>query len=362
MITLKQTNTPARLARVRNVPNSLKRQGLEEDEEFVEAFYDLREFVEMYQQDMTVQGRMNPTLYSLPRMVSNQDSNAFKRQVADVGYREWPEVDVVEGVVIAANNFRQMREFRTYDPSRPNPIMCASPDTRHGIGQPGGECRNCTYQDWDAARSRGLTRPECDDRLRLFVLTLELAQPVIIDLNGAHKRHWNNYLNDLRNMAADPWMIVSKLELQLLGNRGALIGEAKGYIDSSNEELVEIINSMQESIQLMCLEESLFTIYGDRVFKEPWNELIEEDVEYVRVEPQADADGVIVEERPRPAPPRPEPRPQPAPRREVEMDGAIEDRIADEADREPPAEEGSPAANAPVSNSLRDIIRSRRRS
>ena len=177
--------------------------------------------------------------------------------------------------------------------------------------------------------------------------TLEYAQPVIVDLSGAHKRHWNNYVNELRNMASDPWMIVSKLELQLLGNRGALVGEAKGYIDLSNEELVNIINSMQESIQLMCLEESLYAIYGERVFLEPWEDLIEG---YHRPanQPAVDSDGVIVEERPRPAPPRPEPRPRP----EVEMDGAIEDRIADEADRE---EDPQPAGN-----SLRDIIRKRR--
>ena len=358
MITLRQTNTPARLARVRSVPNTLKRQGLEEDEEFVEAFYDLREFAEMYRQDMEVQGRESPTLYSLPRLVSNQDSDGFKRQTADLSYREWPEVDVVEGVVIATNNFRQMRQYREYDTSRPNPIVCASPDTRHGVGVPGGECRNCEFQDWDIAKGKGLKRPECDDRLRLFILTLEYAQPFIIDLNGAHKRHWNNYVNELRNMASDPWMIVSKLELQIVGNRGALVGEAKGYIDTSNEELVEVINAMQESIQLMCLEESLYTIYGDRVFSEPWNELIEEDVEYVRVSnaPRADADGVIVEERPRPAPPRPEPRPRP----ELEMDGAIEDRIADEADREPMPGERRIQPDTPVGNSLRDIIRKRR--
>ena len=104
---------------------------------------------------------------------------------------------------------------------------------------------------------------------------------------------------------------------------------------------------MQESIQLMCLEESLYAIYGERVFLEPWEDLIEG---YHRPanQPAVDSDGVIVEERPRPAPPRPEPRPRP----EVEMDGAIEDRIADEADRE---EDPQPAGN-----SLRDIIRKRR--
>ena len=128
MITLRQTNTPARLARVRSVPNTLKRQGLEEDEEFVEAFYDLREFAEMYRQDMEVQGRESPTLYSLPRLVSNQDSDGFKRQTADLSYREWPEVDVVEGVVIATNNFRQMRQ---YSPNTPNTcLLYTSPSPR----------------------------------------------------------------------------------------------------------------------------------------------------------------------------------------------------------------------------------------
>ena len=258
----RNTETALATARVRQHPRVMMRRGYDLELNFSESMLDM----EALQDIVNSPYKEFPTLYNLQRYTSNQNGDAFKEQTEGERFRAWPEVESIEGVAIAMLPYRVKRESVEYLEDEPNPIICASPNAMVGVGVPGGLCKVCEFADWDLAKSQGLRKPTCDDRIRIFVKTAERAMPVIIDLNGGHRRGWLQYTRELVNMGAEPWMVVSNFQLRLANHRSGMVSnivaEINGYLDTENEDLVASIYQAGHAMHLMAMEEALYQIYG----------------------------------------------------------------------------------------------------
>ena len=250
------------IARPRTVSRQAMRRGLEmASEEWHDAMIETREIVNLYLEDPGMDG---PVLYRLQRYTSNSDGDQFKKGSSNVPYRQWPEVNTLQGIIIGAWPYRIKRQSMEFREDEPNPIECTSPNLTIGIGNPGGGCMSCELQSWDISRSKGLRHPPCSDRVRIFVRTLEYAMPVVIDLIGSHRRHFNDFTDKARSgFGIPPWAGVCDMSLRLTGDsKSVFTAEPISYLDTTREDVIESINETGRGLMAMIAQEAYYTIYG----------------------------------------------------------------------------------------------------
>ena len=128
---------------------------LEIDEDMTEAMADLCTDLSMYESDDG-----SPALYTMERYTIDRNSGCFRKSERGVDTADQEKVECITGVLMCAQTFRLKRENPMFTPGQDNHIVCQSPDKRLGIGDPGGNCQTCEFQNWELAKAQGKKHPD----------------------------------------------------------------------------------------------------------------------------------------------------------------------------------------------------------
>ena len=284
------------------------RAGLEVDEEATTGLVDIIDGLvpDMYFSDYQDQMAIN----SLQRYTLNRDARTFSEVDSMRERHEWDQKGYIEGIILADIPHRAMRQNVVYDPDGDNPIMCISgtgetgtfnPEYEFPNGNPTGDCRTCQYSKWptDAEKAQGIRAPRCPDRLRLFVKTNDMMKPAVLDLPGSYKRSWEAYTKKLGRNMLRPWEVVTVMSIGINAKGNTFLNcEEAGLIDSTQEEVVQVVNAMRQLAYLLVDDAQNFHVRnvpdsgynpdGTWYEKPGATRTVEGQAQVIDVEPEAD--------------------------------------------------------------------------
>lgn len=117
---------------------------------------------------------------------------------------------VIEGVVID----RATR--RAYWPDAysgaSDPPQCYSNDGLSGVGEPGGDCSSCPFNQYESAEN-GVGKA-CKETRQMFVLTPDSLIPLIITVPPASLKNVRSYFMRLLSAQISPLGVVTKIGLE----------------------------------------------------------------------------------------------------------------------------------------------------
>ena len=248
----------------------IARTGFVIDPEHVESLLDLSEIdMNSALQDVRSSGSQ-PVIYNMTQYRSNTDGTLFKRRAPaerQTPYAQLPSQETVVGVVLYWSEHRAMRENpdQDYQDDSPNPTVCMSPDALTGLGDPGGRCgqNHCRFANWDMARDEGRKKPACDNRVRLFVKTVDSLFPTIIDMNGIHLFSVRDHWRDLESSSGLlPWEVVTEFSFAPTRNPNRsgndFILQTKALIDRSNDQVIAAVNNVRPFLPIASAQETLY--------------------------------------------------------------------------------------------------------
>lgn len=125
--------------------------------------------------------------------------------------------------------------------------LCVSLDARHGVGDPGGDCRACQFNQWGSGPDgRGKA---CKNLHRVYLLPLDRALPKLITMPPTSLGNFESYMRFLSDNFKPFYTVVTRVKLEKATNKGGIqfsravlsrIGEVpkehlaavKGYIET----------------------------------------------------------------------------------------------------------------------------------
>lgn len=102
-----------------------------------------------------------------------------------------------------------------------NPPACVALDGRLGVGQPGGDCARCQYNQWGSdEEGRGKA---CKNLHRVYVLPPNEVLPLLIALPPTSLANFNSYMLRLTSKAKKPyWAVLTKIKLEKATNANGI--------------------------------------------------------------------------------------------------------------------------------------------
>lgn len=101
-----------------------------------------------------------------------------------------------------------------------NPPDCGSLDAVIGYGTPGGECKNCIYNEYASAENGGKA---CKARHRLYLLQEGELFPVMLSLPTGSLKELSRYLMRLLTKGIKSNEVVTKFTLAKATNKGGIV-------------------------------------------------------------------------------------------------------------------------------------------
>lgn len=102
-----------------------------------------------------------------------------------------------------------------------NPPACVALDGRTGIGQPGGDCVRCPYNQWgsdEAGRGKA-----CKNLHRIYILPPGEVLPLLIALPPTSLANFNAYMLRLTSKVKKPyWAVITKIRLEKAANASGI--------------------------------------------------------------------------------------------------------------------------------------------
>jgi len=94
-----------------------------------------------------------------------------------------------------------------------NPPACVAMDGRHGVGDPGGDCMRCPYNQWGSDKNgRGKA---CKNLHRVYILPPNEVLPLVVALPPTSLANLNSYMLRLTSKAKKPyWAVITKIKLE----------------------------------------------------------------------------------------------------------------------------------------------------
>jgi hypothetical protein len=123
-------------------------------------------------------------------------------------------------VILGWYEMRKFWKVRLDQSNGPMPPDCYSPDTRRGIGEPGGDCLGCRYARFGSdPRGEGQA---CKLFRELFVLRPENLLPDIVNLPASSLNAARLYLRRLSQKGRPCYSLVTKIGLEKTKNSQAI--------------------------------------------------------------------------------------------------------------------------------------------
>jgi len=107
-----------------------------------------------------------------------------------------------------------------------NPPDCGSFDSITGIGNPGGKCLTCEFDEYGSALDGGKGKA-CRDRRRIYILREGEVFPMLLSLPTGSLKNFRLYLTRLLSKLRKPHMVVTKFSLKkAINEKGAPYSQA----------------------------------------------------------------------------------------------------------------------------------------
>lgn len=98
--------------------------------------------------------------------------------------------------------------------------LCVALDAKHGIGDPGGDCRTCPLNQWGSGKDgRG---KECKNCYRCYVLPLDKALPKLLTMPPTSMANFKAYLNFLSDQKKPYYAVLTRAKLEKTANKGGI--------------------------------------------------------------------------------------------------------------------------------------------
>jgi len=140
--------------------------------------------------------------------------------------------------------------FKTKFTGATNPPDCGSLDAVKGYGEPGGDCRNCIYNDFNTGENGAKA---CKERQRLYLLREGEIFPMLLSLPTGSLKDFSRYLMRLLTRGIKSSEVVTKFSLMTATNKGGIVyAKAKFYMERplTSEEL-PLVTSLSEQIKII---------------------------------------------------------------------------------------------------------------
>lgn len=92
-----------------------------------------------------------------------------------------------------------------------NPPDCGSFDGKMGVGNPGGDCKNCPYNKFGSGEGKSKA---CKNRRMLYILQENEFFPVMLSLPPGSVGSYTNYVKRLVSKGLRPNSVVTKITLK----------------------------------------------------------------------------------------------------------------------------------------------------
>jgi len=155
----------------------------------------------------------------------------------------------IECVVLVQRPGRALWRSATPDNRPPD---CSSTDGRVGVGDPGGNCAACPYNQW-GSDPKGGPGKACKELRQLFMLRPEDRLPALLTLPPTSLKPWRQYKWQLTNAGLVYYGVLNKFGLRQRPNKA---GQLVSVIDPSmlrkfNEDEMAGIRELRAAIQPM---------------------------------------------------------------------------------------------------------------
>ena len=110
--------------------------------------------------------------------------------------------------------------FKTKFTGATNPPDCGSLDAVKGYGEPGGDCRNCIYNDFNTGENGAKA---CKERQRLYLLREGEIFPMLLSLPTGSLKDFSRYLMRLLTKGIKSSEVVTKFSLTTATNKGGIV-------------------------------------------------------------------------------------------------------------------------------------------
>jgi len=129
-----------------------------------------------------------------------------------------------------------------------NPPDCSSKDGKIGVGEPGGECSSCPFNEFGSAM--GGDGKACKNLKTLFILREDNLLPLVISLPPTSKKNAKSYLLKLASKGKIYYKVTSKLSLEKAKSKGGIdyMKVKMSYVDELNDKDVEMLQGYRKAI------------------------------------------------------------------------------------------------------------------
>lgn len=101
-----------------------------------------------------------------------------------------------------------------------NPPQCTALDGREGVGDPGGLCAKCPFNQWGSdADGRGKA---CKNLHRVYIMAPDEALPRLITLPPTSLGNLNSYLVTLTKRARPFYSVLTRVKLEKASNKSGI--------------------------------------------------------------------------------------------------------------------------------------------
>ena len=128
-------------------------------------------------------------------------------------------VKALEGVIVLWTQPRARWESSLENGGRKPPV-CTSEDGIVGVGNPGGSCASCRYNQFGTAAKGG--GKACKERRMLFMLNPDSLLPMVVQIPATSIKPIRQYLMRLASAGLPYYAVVTKLALVSTRNAGGI--------------------------------------------------------------------------------------------------------------------------------------------
>jgi len=100
-----------------------------------------------------------------------------------------------------------------------NPPDCGSFDGVSGTGNPGGNCKNCPYNEFGSGQGKSKA---CKNRRMLYILRENEIFPMMLNLPTGSLKVFTKYVQSLLTRGKRPHQVVTKISLRKASNSGGI--------------------------------------------------------------------------------------------------------------------------------------------
>lgn len=168
----------------------------------------------------------------------------------------------INGIIVAWQPWRVFWPSR--EPQPGTPPQCSSRNGVTGIGNPGGECEPCFFNQWDSAPD-GRAGKGCKEVRALFFLEEGKLFPHLVVASVMSVEPMRQYFLQLANNGRLLyWKVVTTLELQKASNRDGIAYAkiAPKFLRVLDAEEIDAVQSYRESISAL-LEHAQMPMAGE---------------------------------------------------------------------------------------------------